>query len=172
MGNERSGAGAIRVRGEVTPVSVRGRHASGDWGRIHPMFSGLKKQWQAFHRAAPGRRFRDYHERHRTQGLARAWWGRLLIWLAGAACLLVGAFLAVAPGPATLFIIPGAILIASESKLVATGLDRIDVRLAPVIAFLSRRWRRLSKRMQLAIKIVTACGSIALMMIGVFLMFR
>lgn len=134
------------------------------------MISDLKEKWRGFHQAGAGRRFRDANEQHRKSGLARKWWGRLLFWIAGLGLVLIGAFFSVAPGPASIFIFPGAILLACESQTVARLLDWLDVKLSPVMAYLGRTWRRLTPGAQLTVKIVTACGSIAGVIFGIMLM--
>lgn len=134
------------------------------------MFSRLKQQWRHFRASQPGHRFRAINERHRGAGMARRWWIRALFWVAGLLLIVVGAFFAVAPGPASIFIFPGAILIACESHAVARGLDWLDVKLAPLFSYLGRTWRRLPHAAQLIVKILVAGGSIAAIVFGFVLM--
>lgn len=136
------------------------------------MFARWKKLWRRFQSQKPGRRFRTYHEHNRGAGYRRKWWGRILIWGVGLGCLAVGAFLAIAPGPAFIFIIPGAALLATESHAVARALDWIDVKLSPWFAALGRRWRRLPRGAQLGLKIASTCAAVAGLVAGLFLTLR
>lgn len=62
--------------------------------------------------------------------------------------LVIGIVLVVAPGPATLFFIPGGLLLSSEFLFVARFLDQIDRRSQPWLKKAHRRWSALSPRIR------------------------
>ena len=105
------------------------------------MFKWLENQGRIFHRPPIGRRFQEFNRRHRDSGFAIKWWVRLLFLSAGAALTLVGTFFVFVPGPAIIFLLPCAALLACESILVARLLDRIDVKCNPMVKRLEAKWR-------------------------------
>lgn len=132
--------------------------------------SGWKRQWKEFAAERPGRRFRDRYERQAASGGARSW-GRRVLYLGGGVVLLaIGAFFAVAPGPAVIFFALGGVMIANGSLTAARLLDRIDVWIAPALRWVQQRWHRLSPATR---RITTGCmigGSVTAMAIGILML--
>ena len=100
-------------------------------------------EWKRFAAEEPGRRFLRRYEAHRGAG---AWWAKGLRIAGGVLLFAVGPFFAVAPGPAILFFIPGALLIARESRGAARAMDGLDRLSAPARHALGKRWRRFSPK--------------------------
>lgn len=129
-----------------------------------------KKEWQEFTAQPPGRRFRERFERRSTSGEPRPWWRKLLNIGIGLVLLAVGAFFAVAPGPAVIFFAVGGLLIAHESYAAAHLLDRIDVLLAPPLGWLQHRWHKLSPAARRLATICAVSGSVITMIAGILIM--
>jgi len=99
------------------------------------MFRSLKQRWRRFKTPPSGKRFQAFHVRHhRKTNLARS----IATFGAGLLLIAVGLVLLVLPGPGLLIGAIGAALLAGESKIVARGLDWLDLR----VTRLWRRWRR------------------------------
>lgn len=104
------------------------------------MWQKLKRSLKAFAASRPGHRFRESYARHHAT--SRSGGLRLVVVLLIAAALVaVGLVGLVVPGPGTLFIAAGAALIARESRPFSTLLDKIELKLQPVILWLKRQWR-------------------------------
>lgn len=129
------------------------------------VLSRWREEWNRFARQKPGRRFFERYERRRHDRAGRPWWRRAISIVLGILLLLVGAFFAVAPGPAVVFFALGGLLIANESAAAARALDWIDRLIAPLLRWVSRRWNRLSPRtrriLQVVIILWTAVGLVA-----------
>jgi len=132
--------------------------------------SQWKVEWRRFTAQRPGRRFRDRHDRRRKHRANRPWWSRPLNLIGGVVCLAVGAVLAVAPGPAVVFFFLAGILFANESRTTARVLDWIDVRVAPLVAWVGRKWRRLSPRSRRFAVAGMVGGGILCFVAGLFIM--
>lgn len=76
----------------------------------------------------PGRRFRDGHERLRIDNRALRW----LVLCVGFGLMVVAAVTFWLPGPNFVLVLAGLALISGQSRLVASGLDKLEVG--------SRRW--------------------------------
>lgn len=129
--------------------------------------SGWKAQWKHFAAQPPGRRFRERYQRRRESRSGRGWCAKILSIVGGIVCLAIGAVLTVAPGPAVVFFALGGILIANESRGAARALDWIDVKLAPLIAWVQRQWERLSPVTR---RVATGCmigGGLAAFVAGI-----
>lgn len=100
----------------------------------------LRQFWRELKSGEPGRRFRDYHERHAKTKR------RLLVRVAKLVGAVVAFAIAIAevfiPGPAILFFFLGGALLASEFKFAATAMDWLEVRLRSVWLRVRRWWER------------------------------
>lgn len=125
-----------------------------------------KQEWRRFAQQPPGRRFRERHERRKDKSRQRPWWRRALNLLLAAVLFAIGAFLAVAPGPAVLFFVPAGVLLASEFFWAAALLDALDRLITPALQRFHRRWCRLSPAVRRGAAISLTCGSLALLVGG------
>lgn len=96
----------------------------------------LKDHWNEFRRGKPGRRFQDYYElRHDTRGNVAL---RVLKLVLGTVLLLIGLVMMPAPGPGTLVVAIGAVLVARESRVAARAFDAIERGLRAALQKLRR----------------------------------
>lgn len=86
----------------------------------------LKKEWRRFLQSPPGRRFQDFHDRRRTRRGTRQGSGGKGLLIAGIAITVAGIVLLPLPGPGSIIVAGGLMLVASESVIVARILDRAD----------------------------------------------
>ncbi len=84
----------------------------------------------------PGSRFRNYYRRRRGQEHNPV--VHTLLYALAAVLLVVGAALAVLPGPAFVFFILAFAILAARSRRIAVMLDKIEI-------FGWRRWRKIRK---------------------------
>jgi len=105
----------------------------------------LRKQWQAFRRSPPGKRFEQHYRRSRRQRENGSAWVRPLKWVIALLSAMVGVILVFIPGPAVLFFALTGLVVASESKAMARMLDGAEVKTRSVMAEGQRRWSRMSK---------------------------
>ena len=99
------------------------------------MLRVLKQRWRRFMTEPSGARFQALHARHhRRTNVVRS----VVTFGAGLLLIAVGLVLLVLPGPGLLVGAIGAALLARESKIVARGLDWLDLR----VTRLWRRWHR------------------------------
>jgi len=99
----------------------------------------LKQAWRRFAERTPGHRFIEMHKEHRAEqrsAISRIGWV-----VAGVVITLVGIVALPAPGPGTLVLALGLGLIARESAKLARLLDRTELKLRAVWAWIRRRWR-------------------------------
>jgi hypothetical protein len=97
----------------------------------------FKQQWKDLTRGKPGSRFRTrYEERSKRR---RTLIAKVLYTTLGLALFLVGLVLLPAPGPGFLVLIPGAALLAEESRLVAKALDSAEVKVRALLAGAQRK---------------------------------
>ncbi len=95
-----------------------------------------RSEWEEFRASAPGERFRERYERVRC--LERAPAERIARCGAGIVIVLVGIVLIPLPGPGWLIVGFGVTMLAQESRPIARGCDRLEMRARGYIA----RWRR------------------------------
>jgi hypothetical protein len=106
----------------------------------------LKHQWTQLRRYPPGQRFRRRFEAQRQKAPDGAGWRRrLLLFGAIALCFVIGVVLMFMPGPAVLFFALAAALLAEESRWVARGLDRLELRIRAVVTAFCHWWSRRSE---------------------------
>lgn len=135
-----------------------------DHGSNETMLRSIKSHWRALKASRPGRRFRDRYERHRKAGKKSAWSRIANLALAGF-CLVVGLALTVHPGPAVLFFFIGASLLATESRALASGLDRLEEGLRSIWLHARRWWQALPQGGK------ALAGGLALLVVGATLRF-
>lgn len=82
----------------------------------------------------PGSRFRNYYRRRRGHEPSPA--VRTLLYALAAVFLVIGAALAVLPGPAFVFFILAFAILAARSRRIAVFLDKVEL-------FGWRQWRKL-----------------------------
>jgi len=105
------------------------------------MLKQLKRNWSSLTRGRPGSRFQEQYDRQRNSRSSKA--GRVLRLAAGVILLPLGLFLLPAPGPGTIVVVIGALLIAREFKVAAQFLDRLEVRGRNLFRWAKRTWRRM-----------------------------
>ena len=99
------------------------------------MFDWLRAHFRALLASRSGTRFRRQHRRRQARPhLART----VFAIVGGVLLILLGIVMLVTPGPGLLVMVIGAALIAGESLLVASALDRVDFW----VNVHYRRWRR------------------------------
>ncbi|HYC69797.1 MAG TPA: hypothetical protein VEB66_01235 [Opitutaceae bacterium] len=103
----------------------------------------LEAHWREFTRGTPGRRFRDRYERNHRRSPKRRWLARAVRLVAAAAAAAIAVPLTVLPGPAVLFLLAAAMLLATEWLWVARLLDWLEVRGRRGAALAARAWKRL-----------------------------
>src|SRR5262245_58082430 len=103
----------------------------------------FRSYWRDLRRGEPGRRFQERYERARNAEKRGSRLRRALLIFAAAVLLVIGAFLAVFPGPAVPFFLLGGGLLAAESRPVARFMDWSEVKLRNMAAWAKRHWRRL-----------------------------
>jgi hypothetical protein len=108
------------------------------------MNRSLKDDWGALKRSKPGRRFQDRYDRHKEAG-RKAPWKRALNLAIAVLSLAIALVLVVIPGPAILFFFISGGLLATESRFIAVGLDRLEVLLRAGWLSLRRFWSRRSR---------------------------
>jgi hypothetical protein len=103
----------------------------------------LREHWLDLKRGRPGRRFQDRYEKTRRAephcGLAK----RVATIAVALIAILMGLFFAVVPGPAIPFFFVGGALLATRSRTIARWMDRLELRVRDVVAWLKKQWRRL-----------------------------
>ncbi len=95
-----------------------------------------RREWEEFRASAPGARFRERYER--VKRLERPAMERIARCSAGIVIVLVGIVLIPLPGPGWLIVGFGITMLAQESRPIARGCDRLEMRGRRYIA----RWRR------------------------------
>ena len=128
------------------------------------MKRSMKDDWGALKRSKPGRRFQERYERHKAAG-GKSHWKRVLNLALALAAFAIGLVLAVLPGPAILFFLVSASLLATESRFIAACLDRLELLLRAGWLRLRRFWKRRSKGGK------TTLVGIAALLVGVTLHF-
>lgn len=128
------------------------------------MFETLKRNWKLFLRSPTGRRFRDFHDRRKAQK-GKGHSGKLLM-ISGVVIAILGLALLPLPGPGSVVLIGGLMLLAAESMTMARMLDYADKKRANLMS----RVRRICKRLGtlkcillgMCIALILLAGGIAL----------
>lgn len=103
------------------------------------MFHQLATEWRALRADTPGERFRHHYERSRKHSHAR----RILGAVAGIALVAAGLIMLVIPGPGILTAIFGLALLSSQSRWLASKMDRAE----PVVRRRASELRRRAGRL-------------------------
>lgn len=103
----------------------------------------LQSHWQQLKEAEPGQRFHDFYERRKREREAEHPWRRFLWAGLGILLALGGIVLLGMPGPGLLVMAMGLALLASESEVLARGLDRLELFLRELSKALLAWWHRL-----------------------------
>ena len=108
------------------------------------MFESLKKNWHSLKRGRAGSRFQEQYDNERKEQKSGV--SRVLRIAGGIILILVGLFFLPAPGPGSIILALGAVLIAREFRLAALVLDQVELRARRLFAWGKRRWQRLRGR--------------------------
>ena len=130
------------------------------------MLLAFKQQWHGLQRSSPGHRFQNRYasaQRHRAHIPA---WRRILQLVIALGLVSIGVVLVFIPGPAVLFFALAGAMLASESRLVARGLDWAELRLRHGWHRSARFWINLGRggRMALVllgVALIAAAGLVA-----------
>ena len=125
------------------------------------MIQTLKKQWHLFLRSPPGHRFQEVHKRRKAKQGDSSEGRKHGLVIGGIAICLLGVVALPLPGPGTLVLAGGLMMLAAESIVVARALDRAD----QVRARLMSKMRQICKKMGTA-KCVLLAACAAALLIG------
>jgi Flp pilus assembly protein TadB len=106
------------------------------------MFTKLKKLWIELKRLEPGQRFETHYRRHRQSEAGKSPVRRVLFLFAAVVAFVVGVVLVFIPGPAILFFLIAAGLLAMQSLRVARALDWSELRGRAAVKKIRRRLGR------------------------------
>ena len=109
------------------------------------MLDNLKQRWQHFVALPSGQRFQGHYQRHQ-QSRPRTLHRKILAIGGGILIMGIGVVFLPAPGPGALILLIGAALIAEESLLAARILDKIELRVQPLVNWLGQLWQRYRAR--------------------------
>jgi hypothetical protein len=110
------------------------------------MMQSLKKEWRHFLQCEPGKRFQQVHERRQKKRGEGGGWKKIVFIVAGWALALVGTVLLAMPGPGTIVLAGGLMLLASESLSMARMLDYADKKGNEWWQGLKRWWKGKRRR--------------------------
>lgn len=102
----------------------------------------LKEDWQRSRDKEPGERFQHLHRMRRDEESSRPSWIRILYLTTGFVLLALGVLFTFVPGPNWFFAVPGAILLATESGVMARVLDAAERMITPVTRRLKPLWKK------------------------------
>ena len=98
------------------------------------MFDTLRKEWHQFHKAHPGHRFAERHERHSCAGSG---WRQRILLVIGVFLIVFGlATLFIPPIPGITLVVVGALMCAQASAWAAQMCDKCEM-------WIRKGWRRL-----------------------------
>jgi hypothetical protein len=121
----------------------------------------FREHWRDIKRGRPGRRFQERYERARRNERKTGAAQRIFFLVAGLVALAIGGLLAVFPGPAIPFFFLAGALLATESRILAKGMDWAEVRLRKLGAWGKKRWQRLPQPARVVLVILGAGCSAA-----------
>ena len=126
----------------------------------------FRKDWRELRGGRPGHRFTDRYERAQGKKNRNGTVKRIILIVAAILCVAVGLVLTVMPGPAFVFFILAGGILATESRAVARFMDAGEVVIRKVARWVQRHWRRLPRAARIALVIVGAGCSAAIMFLG------
>lgn len=118
----------------------------------------VKRDWRAFKRDEPGKRFQHQHERLQKKPTAL----RVAMAIGGVLLLALGVVLCFIPGPGVPLLVFGLALLAGLSSSLARALDRTEPVLRHQAKKLRRGWRGLSRASQILAGAVAVVGVAAI----------
>lgn len=118
----------------------------------------MRREWRLFRDDRVGHRFRDHQARLKNGSLRM----RAVSMLLGLVLLAAGVVLCFIPGPGVPVLVFGVALLAGESRVVATLLDRAEPRARRALHRASRRWRGLPRLAKVALIAVGVSAGAAL----------
>jgi hypothetical protein len=108
------------------------------------VLKSLKKQWCDLKKGRPGHRFQDRYERNKQgrsdESASRRW----ILPVAGAVLFVAGIFFCIFPGPGLPLLLPGAMLLAERSRVMARALDWAEIKTRKIIGRTKDWWREAS----------------------------
>ncbi|MES2691949.1 MAG: hypothetical protein V4773_00660 [Verrucomicrobiota bacterium] len=123
----------------------------------------VREFWRGLKHGRPGHRFQDHYERSRREEKKSGHaWLRIAIFIGGAVCLVIGGVLTVIPGPAIPFFFLAGGLFATESRIIARGMDWAEVRSRKMAAWAKKHWKRLPKAARVVLTVIGAACSAGL----------
>jgi hypothetical protein len=105
--------------------------------------SSLTTEWHRLKDSPPGERFQAFNQRQRGRARGPV---KVLYLAAALVSFAVGVVLVFIPGPAFVFFILSAALLATQSQWVARGLDDLEVKIRAVATDVRAWWRRTRRR--------------------------
>jgi|GEM_PF-2214339 len=124
------------------------------------MIQTLKKQWHLFLRSPPGQRFQDVHKRRTAKQRDSSAGRKRGLVIAGIVICLLGVVALPLPGPGSVVLAGGLMMLAAESVVVARALDRAD----KVRARLMTKMRHACQKLGTAKCVLLAAGAAAMLM--------
>lgn len=109
------------------------------------MMTQIKKEWEEFKHARPGRRFEERYWRRKNEEGGKLSFRKLAHIVLGLAAMFTGLVLLAAPGPGVLVVVLGLGLLGSEFLFVARFLDWAEPKLRHLFARLKTRWQASSQ---------------------------
>lgn len=133
------------------------------------MVNSLKRKWRVLKSGKPGERFQSAYDRARRDRKGSSPWIRIVSIVTAIIALAVGLALSVLPGPAFVFFGVGCVLLASESRHVARGLDWFELRCRRFGAWCGRRWKSLSPAGRVGVALLGAGGAVGAVAIAAWI---
>ena len=134
------------------------------------MMERIKDRLRRFEQSEPGHRFQDQHaERQEPHSSA---FGRALRLGAAVVVIVVGIIAMPAPGPGTLIVALGLVMLAHESLAVAKLLDAAELKLRPIVLRALAWWKRRSKGAQIALVALVLLSAGLCALAGLWLFFK
>jgi hypothetical protein len=134
------------------------------------MFTWMRKEWRAVRDAEPGQRFEKHYRRTHDVPGARKY--AVLYWLAAVVTFAIGVVLVFIPGPAILFFLITAALVATQALWLARKLDRAEVKLRAWGRGFKEWWQRRALLQKIALSAGAGLIALSAVAAGLFLFLR
>lgn len=109
------------------------------------MLANLKKEWHWFWSRPAGHRFQDFRERRQQQReKAGKSASSKLLFVGGILLAIVGVVLLPLPGPGSIVILPGLMMLSMQSQAAARTFDYLDRRRELTTRWLKRKMKKAS----------------------------